>query len=85
MVPSRIEGAVCRFRSQTLSDLRLAVHSPWGWRASPRQAWGPSHAAVGGAEKKEGETKDDTPPSNGGSPGKGKKGRGKGKKGRGKW
>ena len=28
---------------------------------------------------------DDTPPSNGGSPGKGKKGKGKGRKGRGKW
>ena len=63
------------------SDLRLQ-QDQWPRR---RQAWGPSHAAVGGAEKKEGDTKNDTPPSNGGSPGKGKKGRCKGKKGRGKW
>ena len=63
------------------SDLRLQ-QDQWPRR---RQAWAPSHAAAGGAEKKEGEAKDDTPPSNGGSPGKGKKGKGKGRKGRGKW
>ena len=63
------------------ADLRLQ-QDQWPRR---RQPWSGGVAAAGGGEKKEGEGKDDAPPSNGSNPGKGKKGKGKGKKGRGKW
>eukprot|EP00435_Cladocopium_sp_Y103_P038404 s1263_g10.t1 len=63
------------------SDLRLQ-QDQWPRR---RVSWASNPTTVTVGEKKEGETKDDVPPANMVTPGKGKKGRGKGKKGRGKW
>jgi hypothetical protein len=63
------------------SELRL-LHDQYPRRRTP---WHPPVAQGGAGEKKDGEGKDETPPTNSGGAGRGRKGKGKGKKGKLRW
>jgi hypothetical protein len=63
------------------SELRL-YHDQFQRR---RTSWHPVATVAGAGEKKEGEGKEDNPPTNAGAAGQKRKGKGKGKKGKMRW